>query len=112
MRYRIRYRKHMDAALVLRGVRRRSGWSLRRLAGLAHTSHPTLAAYEAGRVVPGADTLGRIVRSAGYEVESAVVRTTPDAAHREQELLDVLELAEKFPERHSLTLQCPRFGRA
>lgn len=101
----------MDAAMVLRGVRRRSGWSLRQMAGLAHTSHPTLAAYEAGRVSPGTETLERIVRSAGYEVEATVVRATPDAAHRERELLDVLELAEHFPARHSLTLQCPRFGR-
>jgi transcriptional regulator with XRE-family HTH domain len=105
----------MDAALVLRGVRRRAGWSLRRLADLAHTSHATLAAYEGGRVVPGAETLERIVRSAGYELEPAVVRTIPAAAataDRERELLDVLELAEQFPARHSRTLQYPRFGRA
>ncbi len=102
----------MDAALVLRGVRRQSGWSLRRLAGKAATSHATLAAYEAGRVVPGAETFERIVRSAGYEVEATVVRTTPDAVHRERELLDVLDLAEQFPARHSRMLQCPRFGRA
>ena len=101
----------MNAALVVSGVRRRSSWSFRRLGAAAHTSHATLLAYEHGRVDPAVGTLERIVRSAGYEVEPMLVRAIPDVATRAQELLDVLDLAEQFPARHSATLHGPVFGR-
>lgn len=102
----------MESALVLHGVRSRALLSLRQLAARAHTSHATLAAYEAGRVDPGAATVERVARAAGYELEAALVRSLPDHAERARELLDVLDLAEQFPARHSPTLHCPVFGRA
>ena len=58
----------MDAALILRRTRRRSGLSLRALAARAETSHSTLSAYESGRKVPTVETLDRIVRAAGFEL--------------------------------------------
>jgi transcriptional regulator with XRE-family HTH domain len=87
---------------------------LRTLAALADTSHSTLAAYEADRKVPTVETLDRIVRAAGFELE---VDLTPglgdrDRAARGQELVDVLELAALFPARHSERLEFPRFGRS
>jgi len=72
-----------------------------------------LAAYEADRKVPSVDTLDRIVRAAGFELE---VDLTPgvggrDRAARGQELVDVLELAAQFPARHDDMLAFPLFGR-
>lgn len=84
--------------------------SLRQLAARGHTSHATLSAYEAGRVVPGGDTLDRLVRAAGFDLEPCIVRSLPDLAQRGEELLDVLDLAEHFPARHAPTLRCPPFG--
>ena len=47
----------MDAATTITWVRREAGLTLRALAARAGTSHATIAAYEAGRKVPNADTL-------------------------------------------------------
>jgi len=103
----------MDAACTLRRARARAGLSLRDLAERAGTSHATLAAYEAGRVVPRVDTLARILRAAGYSTDIAL-RRRPDATPGEREakgreLLQVLDLAGHFPARHAPTLTFPRF---
>lgn len=88
--------------------------SLRALAARADTSHSTLAAYEAGRKVPSVDTLDRILRAAGFEldVELAPVVGGADRAARGRELVEVLELAGHFPARHSKALTFPVFPRA
>jgi transcriptional regulator with XRE-family HTH domain len=107
----------VNAAAIIRTTRRRAGLSLRALARRAGTSHATLAAYEAGRKVPSVETLDRIVRSAGYELEVGVAPSVhaadgPDRAARGRELAEVLELAAQFPARHSATLDYPVFGAA
>lgn len=89
----------MDAALLLRTARQRSGLSVRELARRAGTSHSTLLAYEAGRVAPTVPVLDRIVRAAGLHMEVALVADAYDE-HRGQELVDVLTLADQFPARH------------
>lgn len=101
----------MDVDVVLRGGRTRGSWSLRALGRRAETSHATLAAYESGRVAPTADTLDRVLGAAGFELEVSFVRRLVDVETRGQELLDVLDLAEQFPARHSSTLRFPVFGR-
>ena len=55
-------------------------------------------------MVPGTDTMDRLVHAAGFRLEPGVVRGLPDPADRAQELLDVLDLAEHFPARHAGTL--------
>ena len=102
----------MDASLTLRRARRRSGLTLRNLATRAGTSHSTLAAYEAGRKVPSVETLDRVVRAAGYElaVELAPSVGGPDPAARGKELAEVLELAARFPVRHSEKLEFPKLA--
>lgn len=102
----------MDAAEVLRAVRRRAGLTLRTLAQRAKTSHSTLAAYEAGRKIPSVETLDRIVRSAGFglDVELRPRVGAPDPAERGRELVEVLDLAAQFPARHAKRLPYPRFG--
>ncbi len=104
----------MNAAVTLRTARRRAGLSLRSLAARAETSHSTLAAYEQGRKVPTVETLDRIVRAAGYELEVGLTPGVggPDRTARGRELVEVLELAAQFPARHAPGLTFPRFGPA
>jgi transcriptional regulator with XRE-family HTH domain len=104
----------VQASLALRSARRRSGLSLRELARRAGTSHATLLAYESGEKVPSVETFDRIVRAAGYD---AALQLTPrvgdvDRRDRGRELREVLDLAAKFPARHSQRLTFPRFGAA
>lgn len=103
----------MEASTVLRRARVDSGLSLRSLAARSETSHATLAAYEAGRVVPGVDTFIRILRATGHSVDVAL-RRLPDAtpSYREtkgRELLQVLDLAGEFPSRHEPEITFPPF---
>lgn len=101
----------MNAAHTIRGCRTRAGLTLRELAERAGTSHSTLAAYEAGRVVPSVQTLDRIVRAAGFELETELSPSVAgaDREERGRELMEVLELAAQFPARHSPTLRLPPF---
>ncbi len=103
----------MDTAAILRRARSNSGLSLRALARRSGTSHSTIAAYEAGRVVPGVDTLDRILRSTGHSAH-IVLGGLPDATPSERlakgrELVQVLDLAAEFPARHEPTITFPRF---
>ncbi len=104
----------MDAATVIRTARSGSGLTLRALARSAGTSHATLSAYEAGRVDPSMDTVDRIVRAAGYDVDWSLARRVhgPTPGDRGRELVEVLELAALFPARHHPELAYPRFGAA
>jgi predicted transcriptional regulator len=56
----------MDVGLTIRKRRQHAGLSQHTLADAAATSQPTIAAYEAGRVVPSIPTLSRILGSCGY----------------------------------------------
>ncbi len=90
--------------------------TLRELGDRARTSHSTLSAYESGRTTPTVDTLDRVLRAAGFDAEVVLsVRVGAGRSERiarGQELLDVLDLAERFPARHEPALRFPRFGRA
>lgn len=85
---------------------------MRALAARAATSHSTLAAYEAGRKTPSVDTLDRIVRAAGYELDVALTPAVAgaDRTARGKELYEALELAARFPARHTRRLAFPKFG--
>jgi transcriptional regulator with XRE-family HTH domain len=103
----------MELTAALPVARARAGLTLRSLAGRAHTSHATLAAYEHRRKVPSTTTLVRVVAAAGFDLTVAL---TPrpggvDPAERGRELADVLDLAAQFPARHARTLTTPVFGR-
>jgi transcriptional regulator with XRE-family HTH domain len=102
----------MDAGQLIVSARRQAGLSLRELAARAATSHSTIAAYEHHRLTPNVDTLSRVLRAAGVvaEVHLAPVVTSggPDRGH---ELVEVLDLASRFPARHGPVLTAPVFGR-
>jgi transcriptional regulator with XRE-family HTH domain len=102
----------VNAAAALRSARSRAGLSLRELARRAGTSHPTLAAYEAGRKVPSVETFDRVLRAAGFATNLELTPAVggPDPAERGRELVEVLDLAARFPARHSASLRFPRFG--
>lgn len=103
----------MNAAAKLRSARRRAGLTLRELARRAGTSHATLAAYEGGRKTPSVATFDRIVRAAGFRPDLELTKRVGgiDPTDRGRELVEVLELAARFPARHSRTLRFPIFGR-
>lgn len=102
----------MDAATTIRRLRQRSGLSLRALARRAGTSHATLSAYESGRKVPSVDTLDRIARAAGFDLDVALEPRldAEELADRGDELAAVLDLAEQFPARHRGQMTYPKFG--
>jgi transcriptional regulator with XRE-family HTH domain len=104
----------MSAATTLRAARRRAGLSLRALAERAGTSHATLAAYESGAKIPRVDTLMRILGAAGFAVDLELTARPEgdDRAARGRELVEVLELAARFPARHDPALPYPPFRRA
>lgn len=102
----------MTAASIVRALRRDAGLSLRSLAARAETSHSTLSAYEAGRVVPNFDTLERIAEAAGLNVDVTLTRRVANDRDRAAEIVDVLEVADQFPVRRRRDLDLPVFGRA
>lgn len=84
------------------------------MASRAGTSHATLAAYEQGRVVPGVDTLARVVSAAGFALEVSLARRCRNGlagGTKGDELVAVLELAEQFPARHDAELAYPVLAR-
>lgn len=60
----------MSAGLLVRTARQRAGLSQRALASRAGTSQPAVARYEAGSVVPRADTLERLLEACGRQVST------------------------------------------
>ena len=101
-----------SATSALRSARLDAGLTLRQLAARCGTSHPTLSAYEAGRKVPTARTLARILRHCGYALEVHRRRAVPRSERiaRGEELAQVLALAERFPAKRAKCMPNIRFG--
>lgn len=64
-----------EVATLIRNARRAAGLSQAALARRAGTSQPTLAAYEAGRLVPRLDTLSRLLDASGHQLEVGAAPT-------------------------------------
>lgn len=69
----------MDTATLIRAARQRAGLTQSALADRAHTSAPTISAYEHGMRNPRADVLLRLLNAAG--VEPVLVPTSTGNAH-------------------------------
>ncbi len=65
----------MDTGTLIRSARQRAGLSQTRLATKAHTSAPTISAYEHGTKQPRSDVLLRLLGAAGFEPMLAPVTT-------------------------------------
>ncbi len=99
----------MNAAVLLTVLRRRSRRSVRECAARAGTSHSTWLAYESAAKTPRVDTLDRLCRGTGHRLEVSAVTAVVDEAARAEELIQVLNLAEAFPARHTPELLAPVF---
>lgn len=105
----------MEAATLIRAVRRRQGLTQADLARRAGTSQPVISAYENGRRDPTVQMLRKLVEAGGerLRVDAAVfasdVPPPADDRDRAQRLLDVLTLADAIPvRRRSSVLKAPR----
>jgi transcriptional regulator with XRE-family HTH domain len=105
----------VHGAAVLTRARKRAGLTQAELARRAGTSQPVISAYEHGRRDPSIETLRRLVRAAGAELELGIglrgTRDLPpatDDAERAERLVDVLLLADAIPHRLRGALTFPR----
>ena len=95
----------MNAARVIRDVRRRQGLTQTQLAQRSGTSQPVISAYEHGRRDPGYETLRRLVEAAGEQLRVDAVAPTSDLPppadleEHARRLVDVLSLADAIPVR-------------
>jgi transcriptional regulator with XRE-family HTH domain len=102
------------ASRLLKTARRRAGLSQRALARKVGVSQPVIAAYESGRNQPTLPQLLRLLRAAGsvLDLELRPAPRLPDPERSARELRDVLDLADRLPQRHRRTLPYPRLGEA
>jgi transcriptional regulator with XRE-family HTH domain len=74
-RYRIRYHDgEMNVAEWVNGARRSAGMSQRQLAEKSGIPQPTIARIESGKQMPRADTLDRLLRACGWELDMTLRR--------------------------------------
>lgn len=62
------------AAEWVNGARRSAGLTQRELAARSGVPQPTIARIEAGRQMPRADTLDKLLRACGWELDMALRR--------------------------------------
>jgi len=64
----------MDVAEWVNGARRSAGLSQRQLAERSGVPQPTIARIESGKQMPRADTLDRLLRACGWELDMSLRR--------------------------------------
>ena len=100
----------MDVATLLRDTRRRAGLSQRELARRAGTSAAAVCLYERGDRRPRVDTLERLLAAGGATLSlDALVGPVIDLVARGEDLVAVLDLADRLPQRHDPELTFPPF---
>lgn len=100
----------MDVATLLTTARRRAGLSQRQLARRARTSAAAVCLYEQGERVPRVDTLERLLAAMGTSlVLDAPDPPRVDLAARGEDVVAVLRLADRLPQRQEPTLRFPPF---
>ena len=81
-----------DAAQLVREARSRAGLSQRELASRARTSQSVVARVEAGKTLPGSDTLTRLLAAAGFELRAALVPRPGADTHMLEDVARILAL--------------------
>jgi len=87
---------------MLRDARRAAGLSQTDLARRAHTSRPTLSAYEHGRTVPTLQTAERILDAAGYDLVAVPQLVFHDVVGRRGRVFSVPNRLPRLAPRRAL----------
>lgn len=93
------------ASRLIRDARRQAGISQAELARRAGVSRSVVNAYERGTRQPSVAALERLVAAAGLRL--ALAPSRPDPVSAGEQLLDVLELADRLPNRRQSDLTFP-----
>ena len=67
----------LNSAAIVAQIRQATGLTQTDLASKAGTSQPAIARYETGASHPSTDTLERLARAAGFEIQVQLVPTKP-----------------------------------
>src|SRR2546430_2886593 len=101
----MRYLRRMrTASKLILEARQARGLSQAAFARRAGVSRSTLNAYERGKRQPGADTLARILRAAGFEIRAVPLI---DYERNARVLTEALDLAGRLPWRPRKSLSYP-----
>ena len=100
----------MDAATLVRTCRLRAGLTQRELARRSGTSAAAVCLYERGDRVPRVDTLARLVAAAGATLELLAPAPTIDVDANGRELAELLDLADRLPQRAGRRIDGPVFA--
>jgi transcriptional regulator with XRE-family HTH domain len=100
----------MNAAVLIKTAREKSGLSKRELARRAGTSPAAIVKYESGQTSPTVDTLNRILKVAGWEVEAHLASVLNELVERGEMMADLLSIVDLVEIRPAdLYLKFPRF---
>jgi transcriptional regulator with XRE-family HTH domain len=100
----------MNAAILIKTAREKSGLSKRELARRAETSPAAIVKYESGQTSPSVYTLNRILRVAGWEVEVHLTSVSNELVERGEMMADLLSIVDLVEIRPADTyLKFPRF---
>ena len=89
-------------AELLRDARLRAGLTQRALARKARTAQSVVARIESGATSPAWDTLARLLKAAGFEIDATL---RPLVAQRSHMLDDVTRILHLTPEQRLLELR-------
>jgi predicted transcriptional regulator len=81
------------AATLLRTARERAGLTQRALARRAGTTQSVVARIEGHQTSPRLDTLERLLRTAGYDLEAEIVPRVTARSHMMQDVSRILRLS-------------------
>lgn len=76
----------MMGGRLIREARLRAGITQQELAERAGTTQSAIARWESGRTRPGVETVARLVRACGLELELRIAPADPDASLIERNL--------------------------
>jgi len=95
----------------IRSLRKQLQMTQDQLAEAADVNRVTLAKYEAGKVIPGAEVLARLAHALGVDASVLLGNGADDMTDDEREMWELREAARRDPDR-KLLLKLARHGTA